>query len=55
MDSMELEIVKARAVEPVEQFNDEVGVAKPVPVEECELETDELSIEELEDIFSELN
>jgi len=55
MDSMELEVVKGGVAEVVEQVNDEVEVTQPTSVEECELETDELSIEELEGIFSELN
>jgi hypothetical protein len=55
MDTLELEVVKGGAVKVVEQVNDEVEVAKPIPVEESELETHELSIAELEAIFSELN
>jgi len=55
MDTMRLVVVQAGAVQIVERVNDEVEVAQPIPVEECESETDELSIEELEGIFSELN
>jgi len=55
MDTLKLEVVKGGAVKVVEQVNDEVEVAEPIPVEECELETDQLSIEELEALFSELN
>jgi hypothetical protein len=55
MDDVELEVVKQDAVEFMEPVDDQLEAGKPISVEECEQETRELSIEELEAIFRELN
>jgi hypothetical protein len=55
MDTLELEVVKGGSVEVVEQIDDEFEVVEPIEADESDSEPDELSIEELEDIFADLN
>jgi hypothetical protein len=55
MDITTLEIVQGDAVDAVELIGEEIGVAAPIEAESYEPETPELSIEELEEYFGELN
>ncbi len=55
MDITTLQIVEGRAAKVVEPDSEEFEVAEPIGDESDESETPELSIEELEEIFSELN
>ena len=54
MDITTLQIVEGRAAKVVEPDTEELEVAEPVGDEVDESETPELSIEELEEIFSDL-
>ncbi len=54
MDITTLQVVEERAAKVVEPDTEEFQVAEPIGDEADESETPELSIEELEEIFSEL-
>jgi hypothetical protein len=54
MDITTLQVVKGRAAKVVEPNGEEFEVAEPITDEVDEPETTELSVEELEEIFSEL-
>ena len=54
MDITTLQVVEGRAAKVVEADTEELEVAEPVGDEADESETPELSIEELEEIFSDL-
>jgi hypothetical protein len=55
MDTMTAEIVHGRTVELAQQIDDEIEAVEPITDEASESEPPELSIEELEKIFADLD